>query len=77
MTLCIDADGDGEKDDGVGLFDKIDGEEVGYFWDLDNYGARNVELRFYTIEDLVDACKGDKTCAECFLGVTRAGACPA
>ena len=77
LTACIDADDDGLLDDGVGLFDKIAGEEVGYYWSLDNTGVRNAEFRFYTIQDLVDACKGDNECVKCFLGVTRAGACPA
>ena len=75
LTLCVDADGDGSLDDGVGLFDKIEGEEVGYFWNLENSGVRNAELRFYNIQSLVDSCKGDSDCENCYAGVTRGDAC--
>ncbi len=74
LTACIDADGDGDAD-GVGLFDKINGEEAEYFWDVDNEGVRNAELRFYSIQSLIDSCKGDGKCEECYDGVTRANAC--
>jgi hypothetical protein len=74
LTACIDADGDGVADDGVGLFDKIQGEEYGYFWDMDNTGVRNAELRFYYIQDLIAAC-GDMECEKCYAGVTRGDAC--
>lgn len=76
LTLCVDLDGDGSATDGVGLFDNIgDDTEVGYFWELDNDGVRNAELRFYYIQDLIDACKGDTECETCYAGVTRGDAC--
>lgn len=75
LTACIDADDDGLLDDGVGLFDKIDGEDVGYFWEMTNTGVRNAELRFFSIQSLVDSCNGDGECKKCYAGVTRGDAC--
>ena len=79
LTACLDLNGEQVK---VGLFDKvdIDGddvlEDVGYFWNLDNKGVRNAELRFYSIETLKESCGEDEDCLACYnnLGVTRNGA---
>lgn len=78
LTGCITVDGDQVK---FGLFDELDvdgdgtDDNVGYFWDVDNKGVRNAELRFYSIATLRESCDdGDQDCLDCYDAVTRAGA---
>lgn len=46
LTACIDTDGDGTCDERVFLFDD---RAEDYLWSVDNYGLRNVEVRFMEI----------------------------
>jgi len=46
LTACIDTDGDQVCDERVFLFDD---RAENYLWSVDNYGLRNVEVRFLEI----------------------------
>lgn len=47
-TLCLDTTGNTICDTRIGIFDN---SLEDYFWDYDNYGLRNAQLRFYAIPD--------------------------
>lgn len=49
---------------------QLGGEQ--YFWDVDNNGVRNAELRFYS-QDYLDSLVSGTGCT--WLDVTRATAC--
>ena len=46
LTMCIDTDGDATCDERVFLFDD---RAHDYVWSVDNFGVRNVEVRFLEI----------------------------
>ena len=46
LTLCVDTDGDLKCDERVFLFDD---RAEDYVWSIDNFGLRNVEVRFLEI----------------------------